>query len=813
MQTPTADSSPATTRLTWIPLGLLAACVATVLRARMLAEIDVSLRRLEPALVEWRIAGALGGDLAIACMLFLGAALLARTLVGRHPGLTAAALIILVEVAYLTVVGGRWTAPFHRLDLIAGDRLWRHAALVGAAFAIGVPILLATLRARHAGRTARLLGPRTLGALALLTFVTPLLYGAIFAGDAPTMVVRQVRRDLLAGEASWAVVSEHPEAPAVTGILTPALDYRTDSVDLPSLLMAPPCEVRFTVGPQDGEVVLRAAAGVDRSVGDRPNAPPRAFGFAITRNSEVVFEAIIPDGRNIPNEERIWRRVTQEFSPGDELGLRTWVQGVSEDEASEAPPARIGFGRLVLEQREVRERQPASAGTPSILFIVQDTLRADRLSCYGYDKLTTPNLDALADRGVRYSQAYSTSSWTWPATASLLTGLVPEAHGVTDDDSCYLSSRNETLAEALQKRGYTTAAFTANPLIVPQRNFDQGFEHFSNKRNHPFRKSDAVMPEVLDWLEVHAGTRFFLYLHLVDSHAPHEPRPEDLARLGGAPPAGYAGDAELHDLRDALLKNAGRDRTGSLHDDALPAGYLDWWNDVYDASTATGDHYIGQLLERLEHLGLSDDTIIVFTSDHGEEWLDHGHLTHGQHVHTELVKVPLILAGPGIPAGVVNSTPVSNRHLAPTLASFGGADLPGVPDPLSLVNLSGATEPLTFSTEHGWWNGRQRQPLYGIRDGRFVLHLAPEGGDWGVIKDDAPASGQWRLYDVEADPGETSDIAAEHPEEVERLRHEILARLERALAARPDARFGAGAETMQILEQFGYAGGESEEDD
>jgi len=809
----TSSTAPAPTRLTWIPLGLLAGCVATVLRARMLAEVDTAMRRLEPELVEWRIGSELGGDLAIACALLLGASFVARLLVGRRLGLTAGALVILTLTAYLSVVGGRWTAPFHRLDLVAGDRLWRHAALAGAALAIGVPALVATVRARHGRRTARLLGTRSLGLMALLTLALPFLYGELFAGATPTMVVHEVRRDLLAGEPSWMVIVEHPEAPASAGILTPALDYRTDSVDLPTLLMAPPCELEFIIGPDDGEVVLRAAAGVDRSEGDQPTAPPRAFGFAITRNGDTVFEVVLPDGRELPNEERIWRRVTQELSPGDELGLRTWVEGATEDEAAEAPPARIGFGRLVLEKRDTRERQPASAGTPSILFIVQDTLRADRLSSYGYHKLTTPNLDALAERGVRYSQAYSTASWTWPATASLLTGLVPDAHGVIDDDSCYLSSRTETVAEALQQRGYTTAAFTANPLIVPQRNFDQGFEHFVNKRNHPFRKSDGVMPEVLDWLEVHAGTRFFLYLHLVDSHAPHEPREEDLLRLGGTRPPDYTGDAELHELRDALLNNGGRDASGNLRADAIPPGYLEWWSDVYDASTATGDYYLGQLLERLEHLGIADDTIVVFTSDHGEEWLDHGNLTHGQHVHSELVRVPLIIAGPGIPKGLVEGTPVSNRHLAPTLASFGGAELKGVPDPLSLVDLRDQEAPLTFSTHHGWWNGRQRQPLYGIRDGRFVLHFAPEGSDWGIHADAAPPEGQWRLYDVEADPGETRDIASEHPEEAERLRHEILARLERALATRPDSRFGAGAETLQLLEQFGYAGGDESEDD
>jgi arylsulfatase A-like enzyme len=617
-------------------------------------------------------------------------------------------------------------------------------------------------------------------------------------------------RELLFEEDAFEVHVRHPEAPPRVGIITPAMVLRSHSGDLPSLIMPPPCEVSFAVRPEDGDVLLRTAVGVDVTAAKlRLKRDRWVFGFEVLRNGETAFETTIESWRGQSASERFWRPVGGErglpIAPGDVVRLRTWLAGPAGEDAAAQPPLTAGFGQLVLERRPERPRQRSSPAAPSVVLIVQDTHRADRLSSHGYPKPTTPHLDALAERGLRYENAYATASWTWPATASILTGLLPDAHGVTDDSACFLSGRIETLAEVLQGQGYLTAAFVCNPLISPLKNFDQGFARFDSSGRR-FSKTDVILPEVLDWLDEQAGTRFFLYLHLVDPHAPHLPRAEDLMRLGAGPADDLPGGDAIQDWNRRLLAGEGHDASGQPRPERVvspaEARLLD---QAYDASIATGDHYVGRLLERLEHLGLEDETVVVFTSDHGEEWLDHGLVTHGQSVHRELMQVPLILAGPGLPRGVSCATPVSNRHLAPTLARLGGGELEAVEDALELSRPSAVPEaPVFFATTHGWWNGRHRQPIYGVRAGRWALHLAPQGADWGVPAERAPPGGQVRLYDVSADPGETRDLAGEEPQVAERLRQLVVERLQQLVAERPDVQLEAGAATLDMLRGLGY---------
>ena len=239
----------------------------------------------------------------------------------------------------------------------------------------------------------------------------------------------------------------------------------------------------------------------------------------------------------------------------------------------------------------------------------------------------------------------------------------------------------------------------------------------------------------------------------------------------------------------------------------LEPGEGEWYSNVYDACVATGDYWIGALLDELDASGLSDNTIVAYTSDHGEELLDHGLLNHAHALWQELVHVPLVIAGPGIPRGERVRAPVSNRHLAPTLARRAGVSPAFAGDAFDLLADGGLPErPVFFDTRHGWWKGRQFVPLMGVRDGDWVLHWSPEGKPWDAPDSADPGEGEARLFDLYSDPGEQNDRASEEPERVERLREMTIRERARHAEEQPARKLRAGAATLDLLRAAGYAG-------
>jgi len=617
------------------------------------------------------------------------------------------------------------------------------------------------------------------------------------AGDGvETFQHRTVLRDFALEPGAWEVL-EHPEdLPPEPRVITPAVSIETDSADRPALRLAPPSRVRIRIPDEDGPLFLRAAAGVDRS---SRKSLPRAvegatIGFDITLDGEEVFREEIHYERARAGawdpKGLVWRHLRAgqgiPVRPGAlvELGL-TWVDPPLAGGAPPFDPARVvaGFGGLFLERRVERPRTQATPEAPNLVLVVMDTLRADRLGCYGYPKPTSPHLDRLAERGQRFERAFSTASWTFPATASILTGLPPESHGVVSNEACTLHQGCITVAEVLQARGFTTAAFCANPLIAPERYFDQGFESFVVAPGGGARPSREIVPQALEWLERNARHRFFLYLHLADPHTPHRPEPEEAARLGlSAPPPGWP-EGGLNALP---------------HDPGLPFGGVDpahlrYAGDAYDACVASGDRWFGALVDELEALGLADRTVIAFTADHGEELLDRGEIGHGHGLHRELVRVPLVLAGPGIPPGRVVQETVSNRHLATTLATLGSGELDASGTGRFLLGepLSG---PVAFSTHRAHWGGTTR-PAFALRTADWMLQWTGKPGDavTGIL-----------LYDLRNDPDERVDVAASHPQTAARLRAGLALQLKAERALRPGVVLGAGSGGMEDLVELGY---------
>jgi arylsulfatase A-like enzyme len=626
-------------------------------------------------------------------------------------------------------------------------------------------------------------------------------------------------REFAFEEDTWKTTRINPYQRPCLKNLTPSFDYRVDGGDRPAIFMPPPSELTITINEEDAGSHFQSAIGIGRdsiagSVKGSPvwkkNQQVIEIRFEVELDGVSMHDSTIKFDRSkgADLQERAWAYIGRNgeipVSPGQRLTLRTsWANNKYKTDVN-TPVAACGFGSPELVRRSSSPRESSSPETPNIVLIVMDTLRADRMSCYGYETETTPNLDALAERGLLHEQARSTSSWTWPSTASILTGLPPETHGVVSDGQCYLDSSLLSLPEALEKRGYTTVGFTCNPLIAPNKNFHQGFEEFDSYPT--FRKTDTTIGTIENFLDRYAGTRFFLYLHLVDTHDRYELTDSARSQVGlpasppkGMPPSGFKF------IRPPLLQGKGHDNNGDpITSELFPEEFQGWLHHTYDAAVATADEYVGRVLDKLSALGLDDETIIVFTSDHGEELFEHGLLSHGHSLHEELVRVPLILAGPGIPSGARTDKLISNRHIAPTLAKFGGVELPAVPLPQDLSQpQTWAPEPVISSTHQGWWNGMHRLEIYSITTEEWVLHWAPTGAGW-MEEPEPNSDGMWRLYNRPSDPHEKVDLAQARPEIAARLLKELKERLETARSQATGLSFGVGDAGLDLLRGIGY---------
>jgi hypothetical protein len=418
----------------------------------------------------------------------------------------------------------------------------------------------------------------------------------------------------------------------------------------------------------------------------------------------------------------------------------------------DAPRMRVG-GHELLRTRAGRE-------APNLVLVAIDALRSDRVSSYGYWKPTTPNLDQLARRGLSFEHAFATSSAAAPAAASLLTGLAPQEHGATSADA-ELEEALLTLAEALQERGFSTAAVLGSPDLNRERGFAQGFEVFDASAQR--RAATELWTATERQLRRLAGARFFLFVQLSDPSAPRRPLASELERLGGEEPEDFAAQggaqAAFEHYAARLRGGEGRDVMGAPHPEALvPPEHARWFSDQYDASVATADLFLGRLLQRLEALDLAPTTVVAVVGTHGEELFDHGLLGHGHGLWREQVQVPLVLAGPKIPSGLRLPQELSTRHLASTLARLGGAQLGRAEEALDLLDLDFVPERVMTYASHGWWKGEEGLELLGLRGEDYSLLLAPRGTPWARA---AAQGGDRALFTSEADPGEQIDLAEE----------------------------------------------------
>jgi len=593
------------------------------------------------------------------------------------------------------------------------------------------------------------------------------------------IVTEKVVADLSGSFTHDAVVSEAPGAPVEADGIQPSDRWGdAESAYRRALVVPPPARVRFHVAVPVGGA-LRFSVGVQGDGRRDPDAAGVRFAVRVD-GAEAYARTVNPAGTR---HDRRW--IDERVNLARWSGATVDLELVTEHAGSGARLAgRPGWShvRVVRETRHVRQR--ATPDAPSVLLLVVDTLRADRLGCYGAAPSPSPTLDALAARGLVFEHAIAQASWTMPSVASLLTGLHPRSHGVVgasegaapeDADPGYLADTLPTFAECAAEAGITTFAVSGNPLISHATNFARGFEDFTelgwDAKARNWLPAREVNAPFLRWLDRNAGLRFLAYLHYMDPHDPYMPP----AALRPPAPLGVrdvvaAGDADRLARSGATL-------------DAAEVAHL---RRLYDAEIRGWDDELARVLAALAAHGLADSTIVVVTADHGEEFLEHGRLKHRVHLYDELLHVPLVIAGPGIRPDRV-AMQAQGIDVFPTLAALVGASAPpGLPGQ-NLLAARGETP--AFS-----------ETLYGIEaDGTTSPIVSLRTAAWKLIH--APARKRWELYDLARDPGERENRFDAAPEAAELARR--LVDWETTAPA-PPAREGHDPALQEKLRALGY---------
>ena len=324
----------------------------------------------------------------------------------------------------------------------------------------------------------------------------------------------------------------------------------------------------------------------------------------------------------------------------------------------------------------------------AVVLVVVDTLRADALGAYGAPGDVTPTLDALALEGTLFERCLATSSWTWPSTASLLTGKLPPEHGLIGKDGSAISPDVPSVASAFQEAGWATAAFVANPIMDAELGFGRGFDVWEGS-DDTWDSASVPLERAEAWLAAREeGEPFFLYVHLVEPHSPYRPSEASVAALA-LPPLPTAEDlGAVTRAYDLMIK-------GEPYDESAIEDFGEWRRRCYAAEVRDADIAIAGLLETLRGRRSMERTLLAITSDHGEEFLEHGLMGHGGQLYPESVHVPLIITGPGVPRGLRASERVENRLVGATLLGLAGLQRPAG---LAVANLTDATE-RTLRTE------------------------------------------------------------------------------------------------------------------
>jgi arylsulfatase A-like enzyme len=465
-------------------------------------------------------------------------------------------------------------------------------------------------------------------------------------------------------------------------------------------------------------------------------------------------------------------------------------------------PSLLGLVLIAFVACRGHREAPGLPPPRRVFFITVDTLRADHMSLYGYPRATTPSLQKLAAAGVAFDHAVCQWPKTGSSFASMFTGLYPHTTGLTHRAALRIPREYLTLPELFHESGYKTFAVISNAVLAGELGWNAGFDEFQQtwgsgdypddpKAFRPLASAPRVNDLAVPLLRKYAkADKVFAWIHYSDPHAPY------VLPDGATNPF----------IDDAVFRGPG--------DRPLPArvtkGYtlegrkdLKYYVAQYDANVLAADSYIQKLLDEMRSLGLLKDSLIVFAADHGESlgehnsWFEHGPLPYNTTAH-----VPLFFVMNGLPAGKRVDRPVELVDLYPTLRDLiaPDRDVPGLEGhSLWPLLLNGSSSAATDFRQAYSEAGRRPHLYHSVQEATWKL-VFNSGAK--LAKIESSPTGGFELYNLDADPLETRNVAAANPEQVRRLRRDLVAWMRKARAMGEEE--GGDPETQRALRALGY---------
>ena len=474
--------------------------------------------------------------------------------------------------------------------------------------------------------------------------------------------------------------------------------------------------------------------------------------------------------------------------------------------------------RYKMEEYAPKSDYAAKRNAPNIFFFLVDTFRFERLHCFGNPRELSNTLDAMFSESVNFTRAYSQSSWTKPSVASLFTGLYPHQHGALKFDSG-LSRELVTYTEVFREYGYDTAAFSANIIVSPHTGMDHGFEYFHyNYGQYMFKRTvygayisvllksvskhavsdrrgaseeaKSVFERVEKWIAGHGENPFMAYIHLMDLHGPYAPPKKyvDMFLADDAP------SADFKELKEELLKYA--DNESFFRPEAhikMSDPRLVALRDLYDAQIAYLDDQFEMIFEKMKRKGLFENSIIVIAGDHGEDFGDHGHVLHGNHVYNTLIRVPFMIRFPNNEYAKEIEAPISLFDAFPTIAEY--IDMPV---PKGLEAVSRLEEVVTGK-------GSVSGPVHSHYRKKISLKETVLNSKWKLIRSRniIPNRTMYELFDMERDFYEDENLSDKNDEIVKKMVAELDEIKKKKKHAKP-VRVDMNSEMKEKLRQLGY---------
>jgi arylsulfatase A-like enzyme len=524
---------------------------------------------------------------------------------------------------------------------------------------------------------------------------------------------------------------------------------------------------------------LRFAIG-SKILGDAVVWPAVDFILSIDtgRDEQVLFEESVRRAR--PNQ---WFDREVDLKPWSGKNVRLTFETRLHRTAGRVPWTARGvlpvWGNPVLLNESWRGRRP------NIILISVDCLRPDHMSAYGYERLTTPHIDAMVEDGVLFENATSTSTWTLPGHMSMLTGLPPSLHRANKWEK--LDSSIPYLAEILASSGYQVDGIASWVYVSQAFGFERGF-HLYRVLDQP--RADRVIDEALDLVRRARGANQFLFIHLFDPHWPYLPPVEFRESFAARPP-------DISGLLDTIGK-----RIAPTRDDQIQQA-----KDLYDAEIAFVDREIGRFLGELEAAGLYDESLIILTADHGEAFWEHGHWQHTDTLFDEIIRVPMIVKWPGSSMRGRCGAQVNLVDLFPTFVESAGIDYThgrGENLKARFEDCAQVSSHRNVISENTWRSPEGSTMKISLRSPqyKYIATLAvPEVGNPGS----AEIEGE-ELYHLVEDPDERLDVSGDSEGIIRVFRDELLTYIQLAARERtvPANSVTLDDATKEQLRSLGY---------